>query len=109
MDAHCCLKHFLIALLIGLLSWCAQAGAANTLSMTPEHPHYSLNNATHYWHTATPLSLREVLLHAHEFQPVESASELHFGYIQGDTWLTTRLHNASPRPSTWIVKFEYPF
>ncbi|XKF06125.1 sensor domain-containing diguanylate cyclase [Vreelandella venusta] len=109
MDAHCWLKRFLTVLLIGLLSWCAQVSAANTLTITPEHTHYSLNDVTDYWHTETPLSLREVLVHAHAFQPVESASDLHFGYTQGDTWLITRLHNASPRPSTWIIKFEYPF
>lgn len=53
--------------------------------------------------------LRDVLAQAPKFQPVESASELHFGYTQSNTWLATRLHNASPRPATWMVKFEYPF
>lgn len=109
MDAHCWLKRFLPSLLIGLLSWCSPASALNTLSITPERDHYSLNEASYFWHTDTSLTLRDVLAQAPEFQPVESASTLHFGYTQSDTWLTTRLHNASPRPATWMVKFEYPF
>ncbi|MCO7241423.1 MULTISPECIES: diguanylate cyclase [unclassified Halomonas] len=109
MGAHRWLKRFLTSLLIGLLSWCSQVSATDTLSISPEHAHYSLNEVTRYWHIEAPLTLRDVLEQAPEFHPVVSDSALQFGYTQGDTWLTARLHNASPRPATWMVKFEYPF
>lgn len=109
MDAHGWLKRLLLCLVVLSFSGCLQASAANTLSISPEHARYSLNDVTRYWHTETPLTLRDVLAHTKDFQPVTSDDDLHLGYTQGDTWLTARLHNASPRPATWLVTFEYPF
>lgn len=109
MDANDCLKRLFATFLTLLLIAGSQVNAADTLSASPEHDRYSLNDVTRYWHTDTPLTLRDVLARTDDFQPVTSESDLHFGYTQGDTWLTTRLHNPSPRPATWLVTFEYPF
>lgn len=109
MDANGCLKRLFATFLTLLLIAGSQVNAADTLSASPEHDRYSLNDVTRYWHTDTPLTLRDVLARTDDFQLVTSESDLHFGYTQGDTWLTTRLHNPSPRPATWLVTFEYPF
>ncbi|WP_404376975.1 diguanylate cyclase domain-containing protein [Vreelandella aquamarina] len=91
------------------MSWHLPASASSTLSLSPEQPRYALTAASSYWHATEPLTLQALLALNPPFQAADDEPSLHFGYTQSDTWLTTRLHNASPRPTTWMVTFEYPF
>lgn len=110
MDTYSWLKRLPAGLLALFISWCPLvSNAATLLSVSPEHEHYSLNTVSSYWHASEPLELAEVLARAPIFQPVQHASDLHFGYTQSETWLKTRIHNASPLSTTWFVQFEYPF
>ncbi|NGO90400.1 MAG: GGDEF domain-containing protein, partial [Halomonas sp.] len=102
-------KRLLVILLPYLSGISSLAGAVPTLSVSPDQTSYSLNGTTRFWHTPESLTLRELLALDPSFTPVSQTSDLHFGYTAEETWLTTRLHNASPRPAQWMLKFEYPF
>lgn len=109
MDAYRWLKRLPAGLLVLIISWHSQASMAATLAASPEQARYDLNEVSGYWSTLESLNLRDVLALSPAFKPVHHASDLHFGYTQSDVWLTTQIHNASPLPATWMVKFEYPF
>ncbi|CAH1041831.1 diguanylate cyclase [Halomonas sp. TD01] len=109
MDAYCWLKRLPAGLLVLIISWHTQAIAATTIVVSSEQTRYDLNEVSGYWHTSKSLNLRDILALSPSFQPVHHASDLHFGYTQSDVWLKTRIHNESPLPTTWMVKFEYPF
>lgn len=109
MDAYCWLKRLPAGLLVLIISWHSQASAAATIVVSPEQARYDLNEASGYWNTLESLNLRDVLALSPSFKPVHHASDLHFGYTQSDVWLTTQIRNASSLPTTWMVKFEYPF
>ena len=109
MDAYRWLKRLPAGLLVLIISWHSQASMAATLVASPEQARYDLNEVSGYWSTLESLNLRDVLALSPAFTPVHHASDLHFGYTQSDVWLTTQIHNASPLPATWMVKFEYPF
>ncbi|MGM0832802.1 sensor domain-containing diguanylate cyclase [Halomonas qinghailakensis] len=109
MDAYCWLKRLPAGLLVLIISWHTQSSAAATVVVSSEQARYDLNEVSGYWHTSEPLNLDDVLALSPSFQPVRQTSDLHFGYTQNDTWLKTQLHNSSPLPTTWMVKFEYPF
>ncbi|UQI41502.1 diguanylate cyclase [Vreelandella venusta] len=109
MDAYRWLKRLPAGLLVLIISWHSQASMAATLVASPEQARYDLNEVSGYWSTSESLNLRDVLALSPAFKPVHHASDLHFGYTQSDVWLTTQIHNASPLPATWMVKFEYPF
>ena len=109
MDAYRWLKRLPAGLLVLIISWHSQASMAATLVASPEQARYDLNEVSGYWSTLESLNLRDVLALSPSFKPVHHASDLHFGYTQSDVWLTTQIHNASPLPATWMVKFEYPF
>ncbi len=109
MGPLCWVKRLLAVLLLCLLSTSSWAVTAPALSVSPDQPFYSLNSNTRYWHTPESLTLRELLALDPAFTPVSQTSDLHFGYTAEETWLTTRLHNASPHPVQWLLKFEYPF
>ncbi|QPI64953.1 diguanylate cyclase [Vreelandella venusta] len=109
MDAYRWLKRLPAGLLVLIISWHSQASMAATLVASPEQARYDLNEVSGYWSTSESLNLRDVLALSPAFTPAHHASDLHFGYTQSDVWLTTQIHNASPLPATWMVKFEYPF
>lgn len=109
MDAYCWLKRLPAGLLVLIISWHSHTSAAAAIVVSSEQARYDLNEVSSYWNTLESLNLRDVLALSPSFKPVHRASDLHFGYTQSDVWLKTQIHNASPRPTTWMVKFEYPF
>ncbi|WP_083001551.1 diguanylate cyclase [Halomonas sp. GT] len=109
MDAYCWLKRLPAGFLVLIISWHTQTSAATTIAVSSEQAHYDLNEVSGYWHTSESLNLSDILALSPSFKPAHHASDLHFGYTQSDVWLKTQIYNASPFPTTWMVKFEYPF